>query len=131
VVNTVLTEVEFFVLNLLPDATAPLSVLLPETRRITPRTREIAVDDVAEAIDSLERHGLVRVFARDPDREGVREATKDDRLNILSDYRRGIRDARVIRQILDRTDLWLELTEEGRRALFSDQRAEGSYSVER
>ncbi len=125
-----LTEVEFFVLDLLPDGASSLSVLLPEARRTAPRTREISAEDVTEAMGALERRGLVRVFACDPDKAGFREATDDDRLEIFGDYRSGRRDASVIKAILDRTDLWLELTEQGRRDLFADPRFEGTYSIQ-
>lgn len=97
-----LDQVQFLVLALLPDGAAPLSIVLPEVRRLMPSAE---TDDVFRAVRSLSDSGFVHIQVCEL--TGRRRLPSEaDYMLIQSEYSNGIRDAALTRQIMDRNDLW-------------------------
>lgn len=116
-----ISPVEFFILALLPDHCAPLSIVLPQVLPLT-------LTSIAEfflALRQLENSHMIRIWDEDPS-GNTREPSGDDYETIQSEYETGIRDARAVRQIFDRDDLWLEITGGGRQTLFSEPYPKGA-----
>lgn len=106
-------------MSLLFDAPAPLSVLFPEARAFLPQTRAI---DIGEALDWLQaasgrRWLTLTVDDMDGSPWPYRPPDAADFIEIADEYRQGLRDADEVLQILDRTDLWLEISPEGKSAV--------------
>ena len=117
-----LNDVEYEILALLPTGAAPLSIILPEVRQaVLPRV--VSPAEFVEAAEALHDRGLLSLVADDPDDNDYRSATMEDRNEILADYEAGERDMNKVEQILDRVDLWLDITSAGRECLFSDPRS--------
>ena len=84
-------------------------MLLPDTRSV----------DVASAMDWLQTASDRAWLTLSIDEyNGVkRPNTHRDLVDIAREYSEGIRDADDIRQILDRSDLWLEISDRGKQAV--------------
>lgn len=111
-------QLGYEVLALLFDAPSPLSVVFPEARSFLPETRSVQPEELIRWLEDAERRGWVR-FEIDTANGSYREPMTGDFDQIAEEYRRGLRDADDIRQILDRFDLWLEISEKGKAAVRS------------
>ncbi len=104
--------------ELLLDAPAPLSVVFPEARMFRPETRAV---DIGVALDWLQvaaTNGWLTLTVDDGGRSWpYRPATASDLVQIAEEYRQGLRDANEVRQILNRFDVWLEISPAGREAV--------------
>ena len=122
-----LSEVQYLTISLLPDFKAPLGVILPEVR-ILLRDESITAARFDEELRGLETAGLVIVTTDEPD-DGFRKATEADRALVVAEYERGERDINQMQQRFDAIELWLEITDKGRKELVDDPRDVAEYPL--
>ena len=112
-------QLGYEMLALLFDAPAPLSVVFPEARMFLPETRAVEVEQALGWLQAASERGWVTLTVDDQDGHAwpYRAPVGVHLDNIADEYRRGARDSDEIRQILDRPDLWLEISPAGKEAV--------------
>ncbi len=111
-------QLGYEMIALLFDAPAPLSVVFPEARLFLPQTRTVGIEDALDWLVAASQKGWLALSVDD----GIqawpyRSAAPNDLMQIADEYRTGLRNANEVRQILDRVDLWLEISAEGKAAV--------------
>ena len=109
-----LTRQEWELFGLIVDGGAPVSIVYPELREIYDGWHGLSAADLDRLLRSLESRRLIVVSSDDPD-----SAVDELRAIVVREYASGVRSSDVVRQILDRPDLWIETTNEGRAEYFA------------
>lgn len=123
-----LTTIQYLALSLLPDGRAPLGVILPEVRLLL-RDDAITALTFMEELSGLETAGLVLVTTEEPGGD-ERRTTDGDRAVIVEQYESGERRIDLMQQRFDVIELWLTISDDGRRVLATDDREVPSFPLD-
>ena len=100
-------------LSLLVDGASPMATFYPELRLELSPARQLSASQVVQLIEQMRHRGIITVRQLEPD--GSWRPIDDDTYGrIVAEYGSGDRSADVVQQIFDRTDVWCEMTDQGR-----------------
>lgn len=112
---TLIDQLGYEILALLFDDVEPLSLVLPEARSNLPDAQSVDVAATLEWLAAASNRGWLTLLIYDfASSEPSRLASAADVHQIATEYAEGVRNADQMGQVLDRPDLWLEISELGR-----------------